>query len=74
MLLEDNRVKAAPTLEARLWGRVSSGWASKLDLGVRTILGDGTADNLSLAEGSLVDRLGAGGPLRPLKLSESLEP
>ena len=70
-LLENNRRKAAPTLEARLWGRVSSGWASMIPLGVRTIVGDGTADNLLLAGASLVGRLDAGGPLRPLKLIES---
>ena len=67
-LLENNRLKAAPTLEARLLGRVSSGCASKLVVGVRTIVGDGTADNLLLAGTSLVGRLDAVRPLRPLKL------
>ena len=56
-LWENSRLKAFPTLEARLVARVSS-LSKTIELfGVRTIFGDGTAANLSLTGGRLVDRL-----------------
>ena len=59
-LWENSRLKALvaiPTLEARLLARVSS-LSKTIELfGVRTIFGDGTADNLSLTRDRLVDRL-----------------
>ena len=50
-LWENSRLKAFPTLEARLTVRVSSFLTAKtIELfGVSTILGNGTADNLSLS-------------------------
>ena len=65
----NSRRKDAPMEEARL-GRVSS-FSGKTKLGSRTIPEDGTADNLSMAGGDLVDSSeevpcpGANGTLMP---------
>ena len=57
-LLEKSRRNVAPILEDRLLLRISSLFESikfGFKLGSRTIPRDGTADNLSMAGGSLVD-------------------
>jgi len=57
-LVENSRRKVAPMLEARL-GRVSSLFKSiEIEFGLmgsRTIPEDGTADNLSMSPGRLLD-------------------
>ena len=56
-LLENSLRKAFPTLEARLFARVSSVFEIeyKLPKGARTIPGDGTADNLLMLSSSLLE-------------------
>ena len=73
-LEENSRRIDAPILEARL-GRVSSLFKS-IELGSRTIPEDGTADNLSIAGGILLDVSGVDPcPMvrRTLSLSGTLE-
>ena len=73
-LLENSRRNEAPMEEARLGGVSSS--SSKTKLGSRTIPEDGTADNLSIAGGILLDVSGVDPcPMvrRTLSLSGTLE-
>ena len=60
-LLEKSRRNVAPILEERLLPRISSLFKSikfGFKFGSRTIPRDGTADNLSMAGGSLLDGCG----------------
>ena len=75
-LFEESRRNVAPILEDRILLRISSLFESikiGFKLGSRPIPRDGTADNLSMSGGNLLDacagRMPVSGPVRPLLIS-----